>query len=414
MKLVILATGTRGDVQPFVALAQGLSSAGHNVVLAAPGSFEPFVRSYGVAFAPMGSDYAAIIESPEGKAALGGNPVKAMQVMKQQVFPMMRQMLEDAWAAAQGADAIIYHPKALAGVHLAEKLQVPCFIGTAVPVVVPTRAFPAPAFISRNLGGFLNRLTYTAVRAGSRPFRRMITEWRRERLGLGPRLEGEGVHGGREIPVLHAFSAQVVPPPADWPAAAIVTGYWFPRRTEAWKPPAALAAFLESGPPPVYIGFGSVSGFDRDNTAQIAVEALRGAGVRGIVATGQSQTPTPLSDTVLCISGAPHDWLFPKMAAVVHHGGAGTVAAGLAAGKPTLVCPATTDQPFWGRVVHQLGVGPAPIPHKQLSVERLTEAIQTATRDKEMQRKAAALGEAIRAEDGVSRAVAEIVQRMGA
>lgn len=412
MKFVILATGTRGDVQPFVALAQGLCGAGHDVILAAPGGFELFVRSHGVAFAPMGSDYSALIDSPEGKAAMGGNPLKAMQVMKQTVFPMMQTMLEDAWAAAQGADAIIYHPKALGGVHLAERLRVPCFIGAAVPLIVPTRAFPAPAFVGRNLGGFLNRLTYAAVRAGTRPFRGLINEWRRERLGLGPRLESEYVHDGRPIPVLHAFSPRVVPPPPDWPADAPVTGYWFPQRADAWEPPPALTAFLEAGPPPVYIGFGSVSDVDRESITQIAVKALGGAGVRGIIATGKEGAPAWLSDALLTIPGAPHDWLFPRMAAVVHHGGAGTVAAGLAAGRPTVVCPFTTDQPFWGRVVHERGVGPAPIPGKRLSVPLLTEAIRTATKDVEMQRKATALGEAIRSENGVARAVAEIRQRV--
>jgi len=207
MRFVILTTGTRGDVQPFAALAQGLSRAGHSALLAAPASFAPFIESLGVSFAPMGTDYSAVMASPEGKAALSGNPVKAMQVMKQQIFPMMRRMLQDAWAAAQGADAIIYHPKVMAGVHLAEKLQVPCFIGTAVPIIVPTRAFPAPAFIGRDLGGLLNRLTYSAVRAGTRPFRGLINTWRREQLGLGPRVESEYQHNGRPIPVLHAFSA---------------------------------------------------------------------------------------------------------------------------------------------------------------------------------------------------------------
>jgi len=412
MRFVILTTGTRVDVQPFVALAQGLSRAGHSVVLAAPNSFAPFVESFGVSFAPMGTDYSAVMASPEGKAALSGNPIKAMQVMKQQIFPMMRQMLEDAWAAAQGADVVIYHPKALAGVHLAERLQVPCFIGTAVPIIVPTRAFPAPAFVGRDLGGLLNRLTYSAVRAGTRPFRGLINTWRRERLGLGPRLESEYQHNGRPIPVLHAFSAQVVPPPPDWPAEAVVTGYWFPQRTQEWEPPAALADFLEAGPPPVYIGFGSVSSLNPEHTTQLAVEALRRAGMRGIVATGNGDAPEQITETVLSIPGAPHDWLFPRTAAVVHHGGAGTVAAGLAAGHPTLVCPATTDQPFWGTVVHQLGVGPAPIPFRQLSAVRLAEGIQTMIRDTEMQQKASSLGHLIQAEDGVFRAVEEILRRV--
>lgn len=414
MRFAVLTTGTQGDIQPFVALAQGILRAGHEAVVAAPARFERFVRNHGVAFAPLGSDYSALLDSPEGKAAMGGNPIKAMRMMKTTIYPMMRQMLDDSVVAVQGADAIIYHPKALAGVHLAEWLRVPCFLGAAVPIIVPTRAFPAPAFVARNLGGFFNRMTYAAINLGTRLFRAVVDQWRKERLGLPPRNEPGHMHNGRPIPVLHAFSPQVVPAPADWPDYAKVTGYWFVQGTEKWEPPARLASFLAEGPEPVYVGFGSVSGVNRESVIRTAVESLQKAGVRGILATGTEEgMVSGLPDSILAIPGAPHDWLFPRMAAVVHHGGAGTVATGLAAGKPTLVCPFTTDQPFWGRVVHELGVGPAPIPGKQLTVERLTAAIREVATDDAMRRRAADLGARIRAEDGVSRAVEQILSQMG-
>jgi UDP:flavonoid glycosyltransferase YjiC (YdhE family) len=164
--------------------------------------------------------------------------------------------------------------------------------------------------------------------------------------------------------------------------------------------------FLQSGPPPVYIGFGSMAGRDPERRAEIALEALKRSGQRGVLLTGWGGLqPRDLPDDVYAVDSVPHDWLFPQMAAVVHHGGAGTTAAGLRAGTPTVIVPFFGDQPFWGRRVAELGVGPAPIPQKQLSVERLAAAIRTAAGDPAMRARAQELGRRIRQEDGVARAV---------
>jgi sterol 3beta-glucosyltransferase len=201
----------------------------------------------------------------------------------------------------------------------------------------------------------------------------------------------------------------VIPPPPDWDETSIATGYWFLERDEQWQPDPALQTFLQAGPPPVYIGFGSMPSQDAEAKLQVILAALAQTGARGIVATGwgglaAAETP----DTVYLLESAPHDWLFPQMAAVVHHGGAGTTAAGLRAGVPTIVCPFFGDQPFWGRRVAALGVGPAPIPQRRLTAKRLGAALESTLQDKAMHRRAQQLGELIRREDGVGRAIALI------
>ena len=202
----------------------------------------------------------------------------------------------------------------------------------------------------------------------------------------------------------------MIAPPADW-SNAIVTGYWQLEPPSNWQPPAALEAFLANGEAPIYIGFGSMSSRDPAQTAELIVTALKQTGTRAILQSGWGGfKATDLPDAVLSVESVPHSWLFNKVAAVVHHGGAGTTAAGLRAGVPSLVIPFFGDQGFWGERVAQLGVGPSPIPRKALTAQSLAQAIQTMTVNSEMRTRAAELGARIRTEDGVGNAVRVINQ----
>jgi UDP:flavonoid glycosyltransferase YjiC (YdhE family) len=209
------------------------------------------------------------------------------------------------------------------------------------------------------------------------------------------------------MPVLYGFSPSVLPPPPDWSSEVHVTGYWFLDPPEDWTPPSRLVAFLEAGPPPLYIGFGSMGSRDPQKTSQLVLEALAPAKQRAVILSGWGGLETAdLPAHAIAVDSVPFSWLFPRCAAVVHHGGAGTTAAGLRAGVPSVVIPFFGDQPFWGRHVAELGVGPAPIPRRKLTAERLARTIEIAVGDAGMRRRAAELGTAIRAEDGVAQAVA--------
>ncbi len=205
---------------------------------------------------------------------------------------------------------------------------------------------------------------------------------------------------------MYGFSPSIVPRPADWGSHVHVTGYWFNDPENGWRPPAELAHFLDAGPPPVYVGFGSMTDRDPAVVARIVLEALEQTGCRAVVLSGWARLPGVTDRPgVHFVENVPHDWLFPKMAAVVHHGGAGTTHAGLRAGAPTVVVPFFTDQPFWGARVAELGVGPRPIPRRELSSDRLATALCRVTRDPVMRARASAIGSRIRAEDGVANAV---------
>ncbi|MBA3872072.1 MAG: glycosyltransferase family 1 protein [Anaerolineae bacterium] len=413
MKITILTAGTRGDVQPYLALALKLQSAGYEVQLGAPTNFASFVSDHGIEFAPLRADYYQLMDSPEGQALKSGNPIRVMQHMKTTVFPLMRRLMDDTWQAAQDTDAIIYHPKLFHVPHIAEKLNIPVMLAATVPILTATGQFPAPGVFNRNLGAAFNRLTYKALDLATSSFNGMVKEWRRDVLGLSEQssvVKGNKING-RPIPVLYCYSQYVVPVPADWDGSAHVTGYWWLDEQRDWQPPEDLRVFLNAGDAPVYVGFGSMIAESPEQTTRTVIEALQGSGQRGIIASGWGGLcPADLPSTIYLLKEAPHEWLFPRMSAVIHHGGAGTTAAGLLAGKPTVICPFIADQPFWGNQVAKLGVGPKPIHQKHLSVEGLASAIRVAATDLTMRQKAADLGARLQEEDGTANALDVIEQ----
>lgn len=373
--------------------------------------FGPSISERGLGHAALDVDLLEFAQSPEGKAALAG---KNLFGTIKKLMPTMRRMLDDEWKAVRGADALIYHPKALGGYHIAEALGVTGFMAHPVPAFSPTRAFPIPVLPLPDLGGLFNKMSYGALlRSITAPYHRTINRWRSESLGLPPRrfMANELELRGEPIRRLYCCSPHVVPAPAEWDTSTTLTGYWFLNHSEGWRPPARLAEFLAVGPPPVYVGFGPTAR-DPERSHAVAVAALRESGQRGVLATGRAGFPYSVSDSVCVVESVPHDWLFPRMAAVVHHGGAGTTAEGLRAGKPTVVCPSFGDQPFWGRRVYELGAGPRPVPQKRLTVERLSAAIHTVTTDDAVLSRATELGEKIRTEAGVARAVEIIDTRL--
>ena len=412
MQVLILTAGSRGDVQPYVALGRGLQQAGHHVTLATAATFADFVTAYGLDFAPLSAAYLELLQTGAGKAAVAGkgNQLKLLRMVQ----PMLRAQLDDAWRVAQtrAFDVIVYHPKALGGYSIAEKLDAAAVLALPLPLYSPTRAFPSPILPFADLGPFNHVSHRLAIWLATLSTRGVLRRWRVEALGLPPAYNELQQHGAPVLR-LYAYSPAVLPTPADWDVTSVATGYWFLPPEPTWQPAAELVDFLAGGQPPVYVGFGSMPSEDAPAKTKLVLQALAMSGQRGVVATGWgglSNVHAP--DTVFLLESAPHGWLFPQMAAVVHHGGAGTTAAGLAAGVPTIVCPFFGDQPFWGRRVAALGVGPTPIPQKRLTAEGLAAALQRATTDQEMLLRARQLGAAIRAEDGVGRAVALIEARV--
>jgi sterol 3beta-glucosyltransferase len=416
MNVLILTIGSRGDIQPFVALGKGLKAAGHDVTVCTAQMFEPLVSEHGLDYATMTDEMIRLTDTVDGQRTLesGG---KGFGLIKR-VKPIIRQMFDQAWAAAQGTDVLVYHPKTLAGYHIAEKLKLPVFMSMPLPAFTPTAAFPNPILPPNlRLGGLFNRLSFVVTRMVAMPFYSIIKGWRAS-VGLPPRWRFASeivLPNGQPMPTLYSYSPLVVPTPPDWHPSTVATGYWFLEQRSDWQPPTDLLSFLNVDEPPVYVGFGSMPATDPEAKARLVIDALQKTGQRGILASGWGGLKaSSLPQNVFMIDQVPHDWLFPRVKAVVHHGGAGTTAAGLRAGKPTVICPYFGDQPFWGQRVHALGVGPQPVSQKKLTVDNLASAIRSAVSDAEMQRRVAALGEKLRAENGVARAVSIIEQTIQA
>ncbi|MDA1330042.1 MAG: glycosyltransferase [Chloroflexi bacterium] len=414
--ITVLAVGSRGDVQPYVALGLGLQSAGHHVRLAAHLPFKDFVERHGLEFALLVGDPQAIVEDSRVRATMqsGRDPIAFLRLFKREGLPQLEQLNNDILFACHGADLILYSLLAAAGYHVAQKMGVPC-----MPIVLQpfsrTRAFPNLFIPSRpHLGGTFNYLSHVGSEQGFwQALRPRYNRWLKDVLGIQP----EGFFGPyrrlyqQRVPFLYGYSRHVVPKPADWPDWYHVTGYWFLGNEAGWRPPPDLLNFLGSGPPPVYIGFGSMVGGDPQSALQMVLEALEITGQRGLLLRGWGGlSGTDLPSNVHMAASVPHAWLFPRVAAVVHHGGSGTTAAGLGAGVPSILIPHFADQPFWADRVHTLGLSPAPIPRRKLSADRLAHAIHAALNDQVLREKATALGEQIRAEDGVARA-SEIIHR---
>lgn len=416
MHVLILTLGSHGDVQPFVALARGLQSAGHRATLCAPTHFEGFITGQGVAYAPMDNGFVELLSTLETRAAvedMGSLPgaLRTVWRLMPKAGELQRRAFADAWAAAKSLrpDLLVFHPKIAAAPDIAHALGVPAVLALLFPQLVRTSDFPAVGLPDLPLGRGYRLASYSLVAAITRRITRGPVRAWREAEGLGPRPAGLGLltgAGGAPLPVLHGLSPLLCPVPRDWPANAVAFGDWPLPSDERFEPEQALLDFLAAGPPPVYIGFGSMSGRNPAKKAAIVLEAVQRAGVRALIGRGWGGlAPESLPPQVHAIEHVPHDWLFPRVAAVVHHGGAGTTHAGLRAGRPTLVCPFFGDQPFWGARVHALGAGPAPLPQRKLSAARLATSLRELVGEPRYQQRATELGKTLRAEQGVKAAV---------
>ncbi len=418
MKITIFSAGSRGDIQPCVALGVGLRAAGYHVCLAVPANFASFVREHNLDVFPLRGDVQQIMGSPEARKFLekgGNNPIRAINTMRRLIAPVIREMISDAFEACKDADALIclgvFSP---IGRSFAEALRLPLINIEPTPLL-PTRSFPAPSWpIQRDLGGMHNYLSglimLYSIWLWYAPF---VKEFRRAK-GLLDETARYFYKSLRETPMLGAYSSTVIPKPPDWPGSLHVTGYFELENAAGWQPPEALETFLNAGDPPVYIGFGSMFSSNPAELVNLVEEALEMCGQRGVLLTERGDfEPMVTSNRLFAIESAPHGWLFPRVAAVVHHGGAGTTAEGLRAGVPTVIVPYNFDQFFWGARIKTMELGPQPIPRKKLTADGLAKAIWIAVNDPAIKQKAADCGAAIRSVNGVANAVNIVRQYFG-
>jgi sterol 3beta-glucosyltransferase len=408
MRIVIIAPGSRGDVQPYIALGKGLQKAGHFIRLVSHSNFESLVTSYGLEFWSFGNDVREAVENSEmHELTEKGNFLLLLAKMAKEAKREALRFAEGGFLAAQGMDIVLSGIGGLfIGTAIAEKLDIPLVQAYVFPFT-PTQEFSS--VLTPKLPIFLNRISHQLARQLMwQGFRSADTIARKKVLNIpaAPLLGPYNSKSTHNIPILYGFSPSVIPPPSDWNGNTHITGYWFVDETDDWQPPAALLDFLQSGSSPVYVGFGSMSNRNPEQTADLVIQALTLTNQRAILLSGWGGLQkTNMPDSIFIIDSIPHSWLFPRVSAVIHHGGASTVAAGLRAGVPSIIIPFFGDQPFWGQRIVDLGVGTKPIPRKKLTAEKLANAIREVITNQEMRQRAEKLGKQIQAENGIKSAV---------
>ncbi|KAJ9668503.1 hypothetical protein H2201_001551 [Coniosporium apollinis] len=431
LNVVIHVVGSRGDVQPFIALGKVLKGTyGHRVRLATHPTFKGFVEEHGLEFFSIGGDPAELmafmvknpglmpgfetlrsgdvgkrrkgiaelikgcwrscIESGDGTGVVASDRTVEDWMNSNQNGPTAAETLSKPFIA----DAIIANPPSFAHIHCAEKLGIPLHVMFTMPWS-PTQAFPHPLAniqTSDTDPSVANYMSYILVDMLTwQGLGDVINRFRRDSLNLEPisLVWAPGMLARLRIPYTYCWSPALIPKPKDWANHISISGFYFLSLASNYRPDPELAAFLAAGPPPVYIGFGSIVVDDPNAMTKLIFDAVKLTGQRALVSKGWGGIGADelgIPEGVLMLGNVPHDWLFKHVSCVVHHGGAGTTSAGIAAGRPTVVVPFFGDQPFWGAMVARAGAGPDPIPHKQLTAEKLAEAINYALRPESLDR----------------------------
>ncbi len=419
MRVVIIAMGSRGDVEPYIALGKGLKKAGHYVRVISHQNFDSLVRSHGLEFWAIEGNVQEIAQSAEMSERIEkGHFLSVLSQMKKAAEAQAKGAIKTGVSACQGMDMVIAGVGSIfIAAPLAEKFNIPLLQAYYIPFT-PTGEFPSFLFpkLPQWLGGSVNRFSYHIMRQIMWQGFRSTDKLTRKQLDLpassfwGPykRLQSQ------KLPVLYGYSPSLIPPAPDWDANTYVTGFWFLDEPSDWKPTQDLLDFLEAGSPPIYIGFGSMSSRNPEKTANLVLSALNETKQRAIMLSGwNGLRKNDLPSSVFMVDSVPFSWLFPKMAAVVHHGGAGTTHYGVRAGVPSITVPFFADQPFWGNRIKELGVGPGPIPRKKLTAKKLAKAISLVLTDSAMRLRAAELGRKLQEERGIELVVKLISSHEG-
>ncbi|KZD00353.1 MULTISPECIES: glycosyltransferase [unclassified Thalassospira] len=426
MHVMLMTYGTRGDVQPFVALGRGLIQKGHRVTVAAPERFAGFVTDHDLEFAALTDALIALMDDPQFAhafdpkvSALG--KLRSLFAISKKARSLQETLLDDIFRAIDQAkpDVIVFHPKTFGALPIGRHFGIPVVMAQLIPSFIPTGDYPHMGVPdlgpSGPLGSWYNRVTGKLIyRLLNATLRRQVQRWAARRQN-GINTKGldilQSCKSGT-LPIIHAFSNAVINRPKDWPKHATVTGYWFLDTASQTNPPdPALQNFVESHKNLIYIGFGSMHGNDPTTMAEMIAEAGSQADVSAIVATGwggMDNIDWPAN--ILAVREVPHDWLFPKVDIAIHHGGAGTCAAALRAGRPSIIIPFFGDQPFWAKCLHRLGVAPRPIKPAKLDTAMLASRIKTVLETPSYRNNAERVASKIAAEDGIANAIAEITR----
>ncbi|SJN46824.1 glycosyltransferase [Sphingobacterium sp. JB170] len=404
MKIAILTLGTRGDVQPYAVLGKALKDRGHEVVLSTARNFEGLINTYELDFVPVDADFQALLNSEEGNK-IRHNPFLARKHLKKFVYPMLQDALVKFYELAKQSDKVLFHIKTMAD-NFSEKFPEKMIRTNVVPASQPTSAFPNPVFSAFSLPSFLNRFTFKLTELGLRMWKKPIQEFRKN-MGLSLEFRKP------DLMSIYGISELLLKKPDDFPHNSFFTGFWLDDSPVALR--QDIVDFIENGALPLLITFGSMPFGNNLDIPELINTLSKQLNIRIIVVKGWGFSETEVLDKnpdIKVIDAAPYDKLFPLVKAVVHHGGIGTTASCLKAGKPFLTCPVLHplgDQFFWGKIAYQKGVAVYPLPVKKLTPKKFVDSVRALLTNETLSHNAVLIAQAMSMEDGIVEAI-EIIE----
>ncbi len=376
MRLTIFTLGTRGDVEPYIALAKKAIEKGHSAIICTGKSFKTLIEENSVEFAEVTSDLMAMLETEEGKMVYKSamrHPFRTKKYLKEVVNPAYRKSLDQFYQAAQAASVIIYHPKVFGATDISKFLKIPCISMPPVPVTYPIEEFPNLAIsASRNFGRTLNKLTYKIMYKAESASIKEVNDFRVKTLNLPKRKSGKYVFkiDDREIPIIYPISPHLFQDVKSWEGKVYLPGFFY-LDTHNEMLGEEIVEFLNSGKKPIVISFSSIVLKSVDKFQKTLVEALKETKNRAIILIGNSGINLEGEKNILTVKSAPHSLLFPLAKGIVHHGGMGTMAAALKSGKPQIIIPFAVDQPFWANRLYKLGYSLKPLRESKITAKRM-------------------------------------------
>ncbi|HEV7736474.1 MAG TPA: glycosyltransferase [Chlamydiales bacterium] len=376
MKVAILTLGSQGDIRPFVALSLALQAEKHYVIIATNPENEKYCQQHGIPFCALEGDLAACIKKNRDEQPNLGK-IKVVRTLIRSSFEALREQFKSLNRLLHNMDAVFYHPGVFTARHVIEARKIPS-IGIYFQPEIPSKYYSCcllppnlPLKKWSNLAGH-----YVIAQLFWTPFRKIINEWRANngltKLGV---LAPLSYPPFKAVPIVIAASSELIPPAPDWPSNAHVAGFLQLSQSD-WVPSPSLLKYLRSGPPPMYVGFGSLTENCDEKMSDVLIKTLEKLPERVLLCGPFKHiNKNSLPPNIEFIESAPHAWLFPQMKAIVHHGGAGTTHAALMAGKPTLAIPFIVDQFHWGEKIHEMNVGPKPLPASQFTEEGFSRSL---------------------------------------
>jgi sterol 3beta-glucosyltransferase len=401
MKIAILTLGTRGDVQPYAVLGNALRQQGHEVILATAKNFETLVKSYDIGFVPVEADFQAILDSEEGKKMMKGNPFAIKRNLNTWIYPLITNSLTEFYTLAKESDLILYHVKTLAD-SFADQFPEKMIRASVLPIVEPTNEFANPSFSGLPIPKFLFKLSYTLANQSIRLLSNPIGKFR-AKFNLPKKFKVP------DIKNIYGLSPSFLPVPKDFQSKSKFMGFWFGQAKENLS--QDLLEFINSGEQPLLLTFGSMPFKSKLDLQKVIIKLSEQFNTRIIVVKGwglDKTTQLENNPRIKVISSAPYEKLFPYTKAIIHHGGIGTTAECLRAGKPFMICPILYpigDQQFWGQIAYQKGIAVKPIPLSKMTEKLFLETVKTLITNPDLYKKAELMKLNINAEKGLENTI---------